>query len=315
MIRFLVAVALLGSTLAHPASSPRSTPPKKEATPAPAPVGSDRTLTITDATISPELRLAPPGSTTTLTFPVDVVPEKVLLVDPKQRLFPPMAQGSTLAVVSKELLAPGASVPLTVTLVDGTQLNFSLGSGESGFDRFVRIELALKERAGADNAQRLKSQVAELQSRLDDCRGAAGDEGLRKLGAVILRQDLTKPDVFTVEKRPSRSGIDKQNRLLVETHYLFRLFDVSYLVFTVENRDPSKVWVLERAELSVTGGSTAGDVKVLGVEQELDVIPPGEQSKVVLAFRVPALEASQRFTLKLVEKNGSRHVELAGLHL
>jgi len=310
----LYCVVLLSFSLSSFAAPPKSAPSKKTAQNEPL-VGGDRTLTITDATTMGEVKLAPPGQTTTLTFPVDVVPDKVVHADPKMRLFQPMAQGALIVITTKEALGPGTSVPLTVTLVDGTQLNFALiGAATGTFDRFVRVELALTERAGAGNAQRLKAQLQEAQSRLDECLHEGADEGVRKLGASILKQDLSKPDVFTVEKRSYRSGIDKQNRLLVETHYLFRLFDLTYLVITTENRDPTKPWVLERAELSAVGAAAAADVKVTSVEQELNVIPPGEMSKMVIAFRMPQLESSQRFTLRLFEKNGSRHFELTDLH-
>lgn len=310
----LVHVVLLLSSYVVFAAAPKVAAAKKSPL-VEAAVGGDRSLTITDATTMGEVKLAPPGQTTTLAFPVDVVPDKVIHADPKMRLFQPMAQGALIVITTKEALGPGTSVPLTVTLVDGTQLSFALiGSATGAFDRFVRVELAMTERAGASNAQRLKTQLQEVQSRLDECMHEGADEGVRKLGASILKQDLSKPDVFTVEKRAYRSGIDKQNRLLVETHYLFRLFDLTYLVITTENRDPTKPWVLERAELSAVGSAAAADVKVTSVEQELNVIPPGEMSKMVIAFRMPQLEASQRFTLKLFEKNGSRHFELTDMH-
>lgn len=309
----LVHVVLLFSSFVSVAAAPKVAAAKRP-TQVEAAVGGDRTLTITDATTMGEVKLAPPGQTTTLTFPIDVVPDKVVHADPKMRLFQPMAQGALIVITTKEALGPGTSVPLTVTLVDGTQLNFALIGATGPFDRFVRVELAMTERAGAGNAQRLKTQLQEVQSRLDECLHEGADEGVRKLGASILKQDLSKPDVFTVEKRAYRSGIDKQNRLLVETHYLFRLFDLTYLVITTENRDPTKPWVLERAELSAVGSSAAVDVKVTSVEQELNVIPPGEMSKMVIAFRMPQLESSQRFTLKLFEKNGSRHFELTDMH-
>lgn len=325
MTRRLVTLAIAAvlaplslSLAAPPAPAAKVAAAKKEKAPSPTPTlveGSDRTLTITDATTAAEVRLAPPGQTTSLTFPVAIAVDKVLLVDPKQRVFPPLAQGSTLALVAKEALPPGTTVPLTVTLVDGTELNFAVAGSAAGFDRFLRVEVKLLERAGADNTQRLKSQLQEVQAKLDECQQAGADLGVAKLAAVILKQDLSKPDVWTVEKRANRSGIDKQNRLLVETQYVFRLFDLTYLVLTAENRDPTQSWVLERVELAAAGTAASTDIKVLGVEQELNAIPPGEMSKLVVAFRIPVQDTKTTFTLKLLEKNGNRHFELKDLHL
>lgn len=274
--------------------------------------GGDRTITVTDATTLAEIKLAPPSQTTTLTFPIDVQPESVAITDPKKRVSV-LAQGAVLVLLTREALPAGASVTATLTLVDGTQLTFALLGTTGAFDRYVRVEVALKERAAADSTQRLKTQLQETQARLDECVQGGADEGIKRLGASILQHDLEKSDVWTVEKRAFRSGIDKQNRLLVETQFLFRLFELTYLVFTIENRDPTKTWVLERAELAAVGNGSRVDVKVTSVEQALNAIPPGESSKVVVAFRMPQLSAGQTFTLKLTEKNGTRHFELADL--
>lgn len=276
----------------------------------------DRTIAITDAMTATEIRLAPPGQTTTLTFPSDVDAPKAVVADPQQRILPPIIQGATVVLTSSRPLPPGATVPLALTLVDGTQLAFAVGTAKDGsVDRFVRIELQLQQRAGADSTSRLKGQVAELQARLDECSASAAEAGIAKLGALILKQDLSKPDTFTVEARPYKSGIDKQNRLLVETHHVFRLFDLTYLALTVENRDPTQTWVLERAELSVQGGGTSTDVKVLGVEQELNSLAPGTNARFVVSFRMPQLAEGQRFELRLLEKNGARHFKLSDLKL
>lgn len=305
MNRALFVLFLSSIAVAAPKTQKKPVPVGKE------PVGFDRTLTITDAAVASDLRLAPLGQTTTVTFPVDV--EVADQGDAKGRMLPPLMHGSSLVLTAREALPAGTTVPLLVTLVDKTQLSLAIVGGSAEFDRFVRVELSLARRAGADNADRLKMQLQDVQAKLDDCLEGGADVGVKKLGAAILRQDLSKPDAFTVEKRTFKSGIDKQNRLLVETHYLFRLFDLTYLVITAENRDVSKSWVLDRAELAAVGDSTS-DVRVLSVEQELNAIPPGEVSKMVIAFRMPPLEKEQTFTLKLFEKNGSRHFELADLH-
>lgn len=315
LLLFVVVILAPLATAAPAASSAK--PPKKPEAASSAPKGPvDRVITITDSTTAAEVRLAPPGLTTTLTFPADVDAPKAVVADPQQRILPPIIQGATVVLTSTKPLPPGTTVPLALTLVDGTQLNFAVGATDDGSsDRFVRVELQLTQRAGADSASRLKGQVAELQAKLDECSTNAAEVGIAKLGALILKQDLSKPDTFTVEARPYKSGIDKQNRLLVETHHVFRLFDLTYLAITVENRDPTQTWVLERAELAVQGSGTSSDIKVLGVEQELNAIPSGAMSKLVISFRMPALAEGQRFELRLFEKNGARHFKVGDLKL
>ena len=133
---------------------------------------------------------------------------------------------------------------------------------------------------------------------------------MAKVAALVLAQDPTRPEAFTVEKHPARQ-LDKQSRLLVQTHHVYRLFDLSYVVLSVENRDPSRPWVLERAEVSVTGGSSSIETRVVAIAEEVKAIAPGEASRLVVGFATPSQEASQRYTLKLYEKGGPRHVELS----
>jgi hypothetical protein len=136
-----------------------------------------------------------------------------------------------------------------------------------------------------------------------------------KVGELVLKQDFKKPVAFIVEKHPARK-LDKQAFLLVETLAVYRLFDASYLVLTVENRDPDKVWVLDRAEVAVAGSSSNVDARVLDVAQEMSQgIPPGVEAKLVVVFKTPEQSADQRFTLKLLEKAGNRHISLENLKL
>jgi hypothetical protein len=314
MLRLSFVLVLMASASAS--SAPSKPASKKVEAPAVVKGPSDRIITITDATTAAEVRLAPPGQTTTLTFPADVDAPKAVVADPQMRILPPIIQGATVVLTSTKPLPAGTTVPLALTLVDGTQLNFAVGPSLDGAsDRFVRVEVQMQQRAGADSASRLKGQVAELQAKLDDCSAGASEAGIAKLAAIILKQDLTKPDTFTVEARRFKSGIDKQNRLLVETQHVFRLFDLTYLALTIENRDPTQPWVLERAELAVQGSGNSSDIKVLGVEQELNAIPSGATSKAVISFRMPTLNEGQRFELRLFEKNGARHFKLGDLKL
>jgi hypothetical protein len=90
------------------------------------------------------------------------------------------------------------------------------------------------------------------------------------------------------------------------------LFGLSYLVMTVENRDPSKTWILERPELKLAGGRETSDVHVVTFDTDLKGgLPPGEQEKVVVVFDTPQQQlVGQRYSVVLYEKGGGRHVKL-----
>lgn len=273
-----------------------------------------RAVEITDATTEVAVSVAG-GGVSTLFFSQPV--GQILLPDPDHRFEDePSAQGKAILLRPSADLPPGTAMMMQVSLADGTVLPpFILTSSEKSTDLFVDVSVKLQKRASADSAVGLRAQLSELQSRLDECQQSAGERGAVKVGELVLKQDFRKPVAFIVEKHPARK-LDKQSFLLVETLAVYRLFDASYLVLTVENRDPDKVWVLDRAEVSIVGGNSNADARVLDVAQDMSQgIPPGVEAKLVVVYKTPEQSAAQLFTLKLFEKAGNRHVSLENLKL
>lgn len=303
VVLLLVPLLFTAAPKAKPGKPP---PPKKELV--------RRSLDITDATKEVPVCVSG-GGVTTLFFSQNV--GQVLLPDPDRRFEDEAsAQGKALLLRPAVDLPAGTAMAMNVSLADGTVLPpFILTTCASSTDLFVEVAVKLQQRASADSAVALRGQLSELQSRLDECQQSAGDKGAVKVGELVLKQDFHKPVAFIVEKHPARK-LDKQSFLLLETLAVYRLFDASYLVLTIENRDPDKVWVLDRAEVSVAGGRSSVDARVLDVAQEMSQgIPPGVEAKLVVVYKTPEQSADQRFTLKLFEKAGNRHVSLENLKL
>jgi uncharacterized protein (TIGR02268 family) len=274
-----------------------------------------RTLTITDAstsTVSP-LHVAG-GVPTTLTFQLPVKENGVLLADVGGKFYPPQLTEQSVVLVAKSDLRPKDVTTLEVTLVDGTILPFALVQAKAEVDLQVDVVVALEKRAAPESPTGLKTALAQVRAQLDECQATAGDAGTAKVAALILGQDLDKAQAFTVERR-SLHRLDKQARLLVELRNVYRLFNLTYAVLTVENRDPSRMWVLDRAEVGLMANSQTSDVKVLSFASELSGIPSDESSKVVVVFNTPPQGVEHRFFLSLLEKNGNRHVRLEDLSL
>jgi hypothetical protein len=200
--------------------------------------------------------------------------------------------------------------PLNVSLADGTVLTFKLVTVPAEADVQVDVAVALKQRARPDSAAALRMLNEQLRSELDECRDGAANTGATKLAALLLAQSLDQPQTF--ERRPLRAG-DKQSRLLVEGRWVYRMLGLTYLIFTVENRDPQRSWVMDRVEVRLTGAGEAVDVKVVAAQPELPILPPGTAERVVVAFEAPPMSPSQRFKVSFHEKDGSRLVALEGL--
>lgn len=298
-----------GSAAAAKSSPPPSSPPapaKRELV--------RRTLKITDANADaiPALRVAH-GAATTLVFATPIKDGGALLADINDLFYPPQLTDRTILLVPKK--DPGAQVTsLTVTLADGTILPFQLVAAQGETDLQVDVVVALEKAASPESPQALKGALAQLRGQLDECQASAGSAGIAKVAALIISQDLDKPQAYIVERRAVHH-LDKQSRLLVESRHLYRLFGFTYMVLTIQNRDPGKTWVLDRPEVRVAGGGEASDVKVVTHQIDLEAVPPDEIAKLVLVYATPAQQVGQKLTVELREKNGNRHVKLEGLDL
>jgi uncharacterized protein (TIGR02268 family) len=268
-----------------------------------------RPITIDDASLTsvPEIRVAG-GTPTILTFEVPVKDRGAVLADVRGVFYPPTQTDRMVMLVPKsDLTRPE---PLNVSLADGTVLTFKLVTVPGVADVQVDIAVALRERAAPDSAQALRIRNEQLRSELDECRDGSANAGASKLAALLLAQSLDQPQTF--ERRPLHGG-DKQSRLLVQGRWVYRMLGLTYLIFTVENRDPQRSWVLDRAEVRLTGGRDAVDVKVVAAQAELPILAPGTAERVVVAFETPPMSASQRLKVSFHEKDGPRLVALEGV--
>jgi len=268
-----------------------------------------RRLIIDDQTLGslPELHVAG-GSATILTFEIPVRENGALITDTRGLFHPPTQTDKTVILVPKADLAQPAA--LSVTLSDGTVLSFKLLSVPKEADVQVDVILALQSRASPDSAQALKTTIEQLRGELDECQASSATAGAAKLAALLLGQNLEEPQTFD---RHALRGGDKQNRLLVEARWVYRLVGLTYLVFTVENRDPSKGWMFDRAEVKLTAAGEAVDLRVLASAAEVPILAPGQGGMVVVAFKTPSQTAAHRYTVSFVEKDGGRRVVLEGL--
>ena len=127
------------------------------------------------------------------------------------------------------------------------------------------VERALK-RAAVAEVTRPREQVMDERTAyqmvhlMHEVATVGTGAGAAKLAALFLAQSLDEPQVF--DRHPLR-GADKQNRLLVQARWVYRLAGITYMLFTVENRDPAKPWMFGRAEVRLDGAGDAIDVKVL----------------------------------------------------
>jgi uncharacterized protein (TIGR02268 family) len=272
-----------------------------------------RTVAMTDASFQdvPVVHVAK-GVPTTVSFGQPIRRESVLLADTSDAFLPPRATDTTVVLIPTRDLAPRAVATLTVTLADGTLVPLLLESNSRAADITIDVFVNLSKKATPESVSALKASVLQLRGELDECRGDSGKAGVAKLARLILEQDAAGSAPMLRQDLHRR---DKQERLLVELVRAYRLFGHTYLLLTVENRDPSAAWVLDRPELSAAGGRESMEVPVLAFEVDVPMLQPDETGHLVLAFRSPPTASGEGFQLRLLEKNGTRHVRLEGLSL
>jgi len=272
-----------------------------------------RPLVITDATLStvPEIHVAG-GVPTTLSFRQPINEKSIVLADGADVFLPARSTPTSIQLIPKADVPEGTLTTLTVSMVDGTVLPFMLRSVPEDADVQLDVDVALEKKSQGDSPQALKALVGQLRAQLDECSASSETAGLSKLAELILKDDASKPQPF---ERHDVHKLDKQSRLLVEVKQAYRLFGHTYLVLTVENRDPTKAWVLDRPELSLIGDGTSTDLKVSTFSSDLATLNPDDTAKVVVVFRSPPQGVNQRFVLSLFERNGNRHVRLENVSL
>ncbi len=274
-----------------------------------------RTLLITDASVHSvaEVHVAR-GTPTTLVFQVPLRENGVLLADVGGHFYPAQVSERTLIVIPRRDVPRQDITTLTVTLEDGTVLPFTLRTLRRQVDLQIDVQVALDKRAAPDSAPALKALSTQLRAQLDECKASSGAAGVTKLAALILAQDPAKPQAFNVQ-RHSVHYVDKQSRLWVEVTQVYRLFDLTYAVLTIQNRDPAKAWVLDRPEVALRGGGEGAELRVVSFTSDMASLAPDESAKVVVAFASPARGVGQEVVLSLLEKNGNRHFKVEGLAL
>src|SRR5438874_5609693 len=128
----------------------------------------------------PEIHLAQ-GIPTTLILPLNINETATRLADPQRLIYKPQFFKNTAVLSPKEDLAPGALVPLSIALEDGTLLSFVLRTAPKEADFQVNVEVKFQHEISPDSVDGLKQSIAQMQGRLDECQANAGNAGISQI--------------------------------------------------------------------------------------------------------------------------------------
>jgi uncharacterized protein (TIGR02268 family) len=265
-----------------------------------------RKVTIDDNQGSIPLIHVAPGLATVVAFQAPI--RDATFVRPVGQLFQKLTRTDrTVVVVPKQPVTK--PVTLNVSMADGTILTFALLTVPKAVDAQIDVTIAL--RSAADSPEALKAQAATLRAHLDECQGTSESAGAGKIASLILAQGLDAPQAF--ETHVLRGG-DRQSRLLVQARRVYRLLGLTYVILSVDNRDPERNWVLGRPVVHLTGGGQDVELAVVTHLTDQQELPPDNEARVVVAFKTPqAAGPNHRVSIALVEKDGMRRAELKDL--
>src|SRR4051812_41033797 len=210
-----------------------------------------RTISITDESLStvPEVHVGADWPTTLVSAPpLAKDNQAVMLAQPGHEFAPPKFTDTSVILIPRKDLPANGGAALTVTLSDGNILSFKLVSIPKAVDLRVDVELKLSKRAAPDSPEALRTTLEQLRAQFEECQSSSGFAGVSKIGALVLAEK--SPAAVELRKL---AKTDKQSRMLVSARYEYRLFGYAFVVLEIQNRDDTKIWELDGADIKLQG--------------------------------------------------------------
>lgn len=256
---------------------------------------------------APEIRLAARTSTT-LRFEIPPSPSLTKIGGWEARFEPLLAGGNSVVVVALHELSPKDRVPLTVTLLDGTVLPFTLVAAQETVDTQVDVFLstesvhALRWALKDEREEKEKFQAENLRHQQE---ALSTEHAL----ATLLLNKAFRESAYMVRQK----WTFQETLLKTDIHMIIPSAVPGYVaaVFTITNQDPEQPWTL--GEIRLTDKVT-GQRKPCAVRMHGPSIAPGQTGHVVVVTS-QLQEHNELFLLEVFRKNGLRDFALIDLTL
>lgn len=257
---------------------------------------------------APEIRVAALTSTT-LRFEIPPSPSHTKIGGWEARFEPLLVGGYSVGIVALHELSPKDRVPLTVTLMDGTVLPFTLVPAQETVDTQVDVFLhteslhALK-RALKDEREEKEKLQAELLRHQQEALSTEHALATLILNKALGKGAYKKRQRWTFQEPALATDIDLLLTTGVAPGYVAA-------VFTITNKSQEQPWTL--GEVRLTSNAT-GQRKPCAVRMHSPSIAPGQTGRVVIVTSL-LQEQSGLFLLEVFRENGLRDFALINLTL
>ncbi|WNG61241.1 DUF2381 family protein [Archangium gephyra] len=184
--------------------------------------------------------------------------------------------GNRLRVAAHRPVVTGPGLEVRLTLADERRVTLRLVTRPNIRD----VVLNLRERPAVNTEEGVRLSRERLFR-------------LQSLGEIVsgkTRLIAERGSEAVIHRIPGTGSSFKQtNRLALSFVDVVHDAGISYATLLILNRSDSN-WPVELERLGLVG-STSGQVRLISRASELAVIPPGETSRVVLAYETPASDS------------------------
>ncbi|HZH18310.1 MAG TPA: DUF2381 family protein [Archangium sp.] len=180
--------------------------------------------------------------------------------------------GPRLRVASRRPVVTGPGLEVRLTLADETRVTLRLVTRPTVRDVVLNIRErpAINPEESARLAQERLLRPQSLGEIVSDKTRLIAERG----SEAVINRALGDGSWFKQTNRLSLSFVDVVHDA-----------GISYATLSIKNRSDSN-WRVELGQLNLVGPS-GGKVRIISRASELAVIPPGEKSRVVLAYETP----------------------------
>lgn len=262
----------------------------------------------------PELFVAG-GVVSTLRFELDCDPSRTRMLGWEGRFEPLLVGGRSVVIVPLKDLGPGDRFMLLVTLVDGTSLPFTVTASRGAVDGQVNVfpdsesseavRTALEEKRKENAVLRDENLRQREENRRQHEEATSVDHALAALllnGQIdmtpftegekwVLHGDGLEVDIFIYVPKKTRKKVARTK---------------AGVVFTVTNKDSTRPWELQEAQLSTF---TTREPQPFALRQTPLSIAPGKTGRIAIVADLASLNPARdgdNLVLELFRNGGRR---------
>jgi uncharacterized protein (TIGR02268 family) len=267
----------------------------------------------------PELFVAG-GVVSTLRFELDCDPGRTRMLGWEGRFEPLLVGGKNVVIVPLKDLAPDDRFMLLVTLVDGTSLPFTVTASRGAVDGQVNVfpdpESSEAVRTALEEKRKENAALREENRRQHEEANSV-DHAL----AALLLNDQIEMTPFTEGEKWALRGDGLEVEILIyipnKTQRKVAKTTKAGIVFNVKNKDPTRPWELQEAQLSTF---TTREPKPFALCQTPSPIAPGKKGRIAIVTDLASFDPTRdgdKLVLELFRDGGRRdaYVELIPSHM